>query len=443
MASEQVYPHDLEMEKSVLGKVICNPNSYEEAAQFIHSPSVFYSKDHIKIWRAITELVVNSRDLDIQTLSAELRGMNVNGLDYYVTEITESVYTSGRVSTHANEVLDKWIMRECMKVSIEMEKSMSIPGYKGVNALVDMQEKFDSILDIRNAGKFDIGELVDQTTKNVFSGGENVIKFGLGELDRLTGGMTRGEITVVAGRPGQFKTTLAINMVSLLAGAGYRILVFNHEMTNEEMMKKLFVIESDSLTYSRVRGDMNDSDTKEWKTLEHKIKEKYKNLIMHDNVMELDAVMAEIRKVKPDIVIDDYIGLINVRGITDDRKSAIDTVMRKYKWAAKAYKMCAITVSQLNRRIESRQSGKPVLSDLRDSGSIEQDAEMVLFTHYPYGNNPLSEHASQHSIELILGKNRYGSPGKAEVGILGDRCKFYETPEDATNDAIKQNLIGV
>ena len=112
MVNEQVYPHDLEMEKSVLGKVICNPNSYEEAAQFIHSPSVFYSKDHIKIWRAITELVINSRDLDIQTLSAELRGMNVNGLDYYVTEITESVYTSGRVSTHASEDLDKWIMRE-------------------------------------------------------------------------------------------------------------------------------------------------------------------------------------------------------------------------------------------------------------------------------------------------------------------------------------------
>jgi len=90
-----------------------------------------------------------------------------------------------------------------------------------------------------------------------------------------------------------------------------------------------------------------------------------------------------------------------------------------------------------------RQSGRPVLSDLRDSGSIEQDAEMVLFTHYPYAKNPNADASAKYSVELILGKNRYGNPGSVDVGILGDRCKFYETPEMATSDAIQQGLIGV
>ena len=438
----QAYPHDLEMEKSVLGQIISNPYKYEEASRYIHSPSMFYSSDHQVIWEAITELRNNNRPVDVMTISAELKPQ-ADDIQYYLTGLLEDVYTTGHLATHANEILDKWMLRECIKASNKIIKSIDHPAYKGIHAVRDIQERFDNILSISPLDKFDISNLIDSTTESVMSGGSNIVKFGLGVLDKLTGGMTRGEISVVAGRPGQFKTTLVVNMVSLLSSYGHRILVFNREMTNEEMMKKLFVIESESLTYSRVRDNMSEDDADQWDDLKPLIRKKYKNLIMHDNIMDLEGTIAEIKKVQPDIVIDDYIGLINVRGCSDDRKLAIDTIMQKYKWIAKNCGLCLIAVSQLNRKVEMRQSGRPVLSDLRDSGSIEQDAEMVLFTHYPYAKNPNADASTKYSVELILGKNRYGNPGSVDVGILGDRCKFYETPEMATADAIRQNLIGV
>ena len=439
----KAYPHDLEMEKSVIGQVLSDPEKYEEASKHIHSPSMFYSQDHRTIWRTMTSLRNNDREIDIMTLCAELPASKRDDIRYYLTGLLDDVYTTGNLNAHANEIVDKWLLRECVRASVKIKDSIDDPAYKGINAIRDIQERFDSILRSRPSGGFDISNLIASTTENVMSGGSNVIKFGLGALDNLTGGMTRGEISVVAGRPGQFKTTLIINMVSLLSGNGHRVLVFNREMTNEEMMKKLFVIESKSLTYSRIRTNMSESDLKEWEGMTSRLTKKYKNLIMYDNIMDLDGTLAEIKRIKPDVVIDDYIGLINVRGCEDDRKVAIDTVMRKYKWTAKTLDLCVIAVSQLNRKIEMRQSGRPVLSDLRDSGSIEQDAEMVMFTHYPYAKNPTDELASKNSVELILGKNRYGNLGSVHVGILGDRCKFYETPEMATTDAISQGLIGV
>ena len=151
---------------------------------------------------------------------------------------------------------------------------------------------------------------------------------------------------------------------------------------------------------------------------------------MYDDVFDIDRAMREIRKNRPDVVVDDYIGLIDVIGVEDNRLR-IDNIMKQYKRAAKTYNMSALLVSQLNRACEDRSNKRPILRDLRDSGSIEQDAEMILFMYYDWRYNYQDSLVGEHGIEVVLGKNRYGKTGSQVLGVVGDRCKILNSPEDS------------
>jgi len=165
------------------------------------------------------------------------------------------------------------------------------------------------------------------------------------------------------------------------------------------------------------------------------ISKEYKNLIMYDNIMDLAGAMREIRKHKPDIVVDDYIGLINVRGI-DDNRLKIDTIMKQYKWAAKNNNMVCILLSQLNRKCEERNNKRPLPSDLRESGSIEQDAEIILFMYYEWRYLSEASTSGEYGLEVVIGKNRYGKTGNLNIGVSGSKCKMYPTSDIALASTI-------
>ena len=233
---------------------------------------------------------------------------------------------------------------------------------------------------------------------------------------------------------GHFKSTMTINIVSNLLNRGLKVLVFNREMSNVEMMKKLMIIESRGLSYHKMRmGNFNDEDKKDLESAKKTITERYKNLIMHDDVFDIDRAMREVRKNRPDVVVDDYIGLIDVIGVEDSRLR-IDNIMKQYKRAAKTYDMAAILVSQLNRGCEDRANKRPILRDLRDSGSIEQDAEMILFMYYDWRYNNHDSMIGEYGIEVVLGKNRHGKTGSKVLGVVGDRCKILNSSKDAMNE---------
>ncbi len=281
---------------------------------------------------------------------------------------------------------------------------------------------------------FDIDSLIDETVENMFDR-DALIEFGYPKLDELTGGMTRGEITVVAGRPGHFKSTTTLNLVRNIIHRGYKVLVMNREMSNIEMMKKLIVLESEHLSYEKIRlGTLNDKDNDMLEQSKKNIRKHYKNLIMYDNIFSIEGSMREIRKHKPDVVVDDYIGLVSVAGI-DDNRIRVDNIMKQYKWAAKKNKMAVLLVSQLNRECESRANKRPLLRDLRDSGSIEQDAEIILFMYYEWKYYVHESDMGEYGLEIILGKNRYGKSGSVKMGVSGNRCKIYSTPEEALTEA--------
>ena len=280
---------------------------------------------------------------------------------------------------------------------------------------------------------FDIDGLLDETFENMFDS-DALIRFGYPKLDELTGGMTRGEITVIAGRPGHFKSTTMLNVVRNLIHGGYKVLVMNREMSNVEMMKKLIVLESEHLSYEKIRiGTLNDNDNDMLEQAKQNIRKNYRNLIMYDSIFDIEGSMREIRKHSPDVVVDDYIGLVSVSGI-DDNRIRVDNIMKQYKWSAKKNRMAVLLVSQLNRDCESRANKRPLLRDLRDSGSIEQDAEIILFMYYEWRYYMQESDMGEYGIEIILGKNRYGKSGSVKMGVAGDRCKIYSTSEEALTE---------
>jgi replicative DNA helicase len=208
-------------------------------------------------------------------------------------------------------------------------------------------------------------------------------------------------------------------------------------MTNIEMMKKLVVLEAGALSYQDVRlGTYTEEESEIVNSTISRMSRQYGNLVMFDDISDIDTAIRELKKHKPDIVVDDYIQLINVPHI-DQRRLQLEYILRQYKWAIKAEKTVAVLVSQLSRASEQRTNKRPILSDLRESGSLEQDAEMVLFNHYDWQYNKENSEYGRYGLELIIGKHRYGTTGTVPVGVHGDGCKICETVSTAEKLAYK------
>jgi len=211
-----------------------------------------------------------------------------------------------------------------------------------------------------------------------------------------------------------------------------KVAMFNREMPNTEMMKKFLAMESDSLQYRNLRNNIG-LDQEDIQATADKIKEIYEGkLFMFDDVRNMEDTFREIKAIKPDVVIDDHIGLIeHPPQDRRDLRLKIGDVSRNYKWLAKAEDMSVVLVSQMNRNMEHRNDRVPRLSDLAESGNLEQDAEIVVFSHYPWVSRYGDDGNSDCYLELIVAKNRYGQTNSCEVGYHGNSCLVTDTEQDA------------
>ena len=434
----QLSPHSSEAERLVLGQALIDNSVIDQIAHYIPEDKVFYETKHQQIWKSILDMHRDgAKVIDIVTITAKIPpNKNNQSPAYYLSGLIEQVPTTANAEQYAKIIYEKWLLRKVIYQSEKIKGVMAVDGSEAYQLLQRLHREIEDILNLRVREDFSLSGLVDDTIENMLTT-DNLVPFGLPKLDELTGGMTKGEITVIAGRPGHFKSTMMINIVKNLINEGKSVVVFNREMSKVEMMKKLIILESEALSYGNMRmGFFDDEANKDLDKARKSIKEKYKKLIMLDDVFDIDRAMREIRKHKPDVVIDDYIGLIDVIGM-DDNRLRIDNIMKQYKRAAKTYGCAAILLSQLNRGCEERANKRPILRDLRDSGSIEQDAEMVLFMYYDYRYNYKDSNIGEYGIEVILGKNRYGKTGSALMGVIGDRCNIVNEPEIALNE-VKQ-----
>jgi len=429
----KVAPSSKNAEESVLGCILLDGVSiYEKVAAWIRDEDAFYYKDNQTVWKAIKEIYKSGEPIDVITVANKVKDTNPDEtMGYFITGLPMEVATTANAEYHAKIIWERHIQREAAKTANKLYKT-SFTDYEKLDTTLQQHSRLiDELKDLQPSKKTDIDVIISNTLSNL-KNGSNIIPFGLQQLDYPAGGMTRKEVTVLGGRPGHGKTTLAINIVRSLIAQGYKVMLFNREMSNEEVMKKIIIMESKDIEYSKIRKNkLTDVEMTEVELLTEKIDKKYKNLIMYDNIRKLSEAMLEISRYKPDVILDDYIQLIQVDNI-EERRFQIESIMYEYKWICKKENCSAILVSQLNREIEKRIDPKPRLSDFAESGVIEQTAETAIMPFY--GWNFDNESHDRYEIEIIVPKSRYGTIGTYVMGFNGNRCKFYFDRDDAKND---------
>ena len=440
--SLKVQPHSEEAEKALLGSILKGGSeTFEKCKHWIRQSEAFYSTDNKKIWIAMHRLYRDRDGIDIITVIDKFKRLNPDyednkGISYYISGLPDESPSSALVDKYSKIIWEKYLRRAVSVSANKLYRTVLEDDHQSMEEILG--EHIRLLEEIKNIQPTKLNDIEDiaEETRELVNTGDNIIKFGIPALDVPAGGMTRKEITVLGGRPGHGKTTLVVNIVRSLIEQGNKVIIFNREMSNPEMIRKLVVMEGNNLSYSKVRkGDLNGSSDEFNKSID-KIKNKYKNnLLMFDDVRTLDEAMLEISRHKPDVIIDDYIQLISMPD-TSERRFQIEKIVQDYKWICKKENCSALLVSQLNRDIEKRYEPRPRLSDYSESGVIEQTAESALFVWYGYVFN--DEEYSPYQSEIISAKTRYGKVMTEEVGFNGDRCRFYTNKEEAVEDSPKQ-----
>jgi replicative DNA helicase len=432
-------------EKSLLASVIMKPNNIDLVQKWIEKPSVFYNDFHRNIWKTILSLNDKKEDIDIVSVVHNYPQKKYvgNQLSYEITAIATSEATSSRAEYYAKMLHGYWLRRELGDYSKKLGGLTEDNSNDISDLLNESHTLIGNLIKLQPTKEFNMDDLLEETRESIFNRKTN-IKTGISKFDKVISGMTRGEITIIAGRPANGKTTVAANIARNLVMSGYRVAMFNREMPNTEMMKKFIAMEGDNISYRNLRHGIPSSKTKVHEAMDF-IHDNYKDkLYMYDDIRTLADSFHEIKNIKPDVVIDDHIGLIEYP--SNDRRDLrhkIGDTTKQYKWLAKAENMCVLLVSQLNRNIEYRTDSVPRLSDLAESGNLEQDAEIVAFTHYPYISRYGEEDTdgriwTENEMQLVVSKNRYGTTGSVEVGYAGDSCKLFEDLQSAISHEEKK-----
>ena len=435
MAKIVASPSAKEAEGAILGIIMLDSNTYHQAREYITSSHVFYDDRNKILWDKIQYMISHNEHVDMITLCSDLtQEEKSNGLDeYYITSLTSEVGTSENMPSYGKLVYKKYLMRKLIEETHKIQNKAYLSNGNAYEVLNNTYVTISELMDMQPQKHFDIGSAMAETIENIKNSDRNLIPTGYPSLDEMSGGLTRGEITIIGGRPGHGKSTLSLNMLANMINKGYKCIMFNREMSNTEMLKKLVVLESGLLSYSMVRsGALGDeSSINEMNKTVELIKEKYNKdkFLMFDNVRDFAQASTEVKRFNPDVIFDDYIQLIVPDSKIEQRRLQLEKIIHEYKWLAKNVNAAVILVSQLNRSLETRSNPIPRLSDLAESGAIEQAAENVFFTYYDYKifkNKSLERGYGKEIIEIIAGKVRYGETGSVKMDFKGDGAKISE-----------------
>ena len=424
----------IELEQAFLGCLITDSSYIDSVKQYITEKEFFYSSFNQKVWLALDNLYSKNKEIDVITICEEVGG-KVDGYSskYEITGFLDKVVSPASSIEYAKRLHSYYLRRVLYNQMKDISKDIGDSSLNTSNLLEEAHTTIGNIIKLQPNKTFDINCLLEDTKDSIFNS-TTQIQTGIGTLDRVITGMTRGEITIIAGRPGNAKTTVSANIARNLVHQGLKVAMFNREMPNTEMMKKFLAMESKTLPYRNLRNNV-DIDQLELADVSSIISEVYNGkLFMFDDVRDIENTFREIKAISPDVVIDDHIGLIE-HPVNDrrDLRLKIGDVSRSYKWLAKAQDMSVILVSQMNRNMEHRNDRIPRLSDLAESGNLEQDAEIVVFSHYPWVSRYGDDGNSDCFLELIVAKNRYGSTNSCEVGYHGNSCLVTNTEAEAVS----------
>ena len=428
--------HNVVAEKAILGGILRNEENFDKVSPYLQDEKVLEDYETRLLWGKLKELRIKKIPIDLisvcNTLTKDDRLLGLN--ESFVVECSEIESLDSRTESYASQLYEKYLLRKIINKSKEIQEKAEGNFPNVYNTINEAHTLIGNLINIKPSKEFSVNEQLTNAINDISSKEKKLINTGYESINRFAGGLTRGEITIIGGRPGHGKTTCMLNLLVKAVSNGYRVILFNRELPNSEVFKKLICLESEKLSYSMVRkGIYNQSDLDELERVRGLMLSKYDsdNFLMFDDIRDFASSVPEIKKFKPDIIFDDYIQLICASS-KDDRRFQIEKLVNDYKWLSKDMQCATVIVSQLNRNVEYRGNKIPQLSDLAESGSIEQVAENVFFVFYEYKADPKSKLGS-NVITLCARKVRYGDTGIVNLGYDGDKCTIYNDLNELQN----------
>jgi len=438
VSSHKLPPQNVEAEQSVLGGILIENDAINKVLEIL-TPEDFYRDAHRRIYNALINLSARDEPADLITLTNELR--NIDQLDAaggasYITSLIDSVPTAANIEYYARIVKEKSILRQLIQTSTEIITE-SYQDRSDVESFLDEAER--SIFQISEnrvrPSFYPIRDIVKQsfkTLERLYEKKELVtgVPSGFKELDQMTAGFQPSDLIIVAGRPSMGKTAFCLNVVQYAAiEKRTPVAVFSLEMSKEQLVIRLLCSEA-HVEGTRLRtGFLSEGD---WPRLTIAAGNLSDAPIFIDDTAALSILelRAKARRLKADqglgMVIIDYLQLMRGRARTESRQQEISEISRSLKAVAKELNIPVIAVSQLSRKTEERTGMRPQLSDLRESGAIEQDADLILFLYRDEVYNRSEDNPNRGKAEMIIGKQRNGPTGKIELAFLSKFTTFKD-----------------
>lgn len=430
-------PFSLEAEQSVLGAILIDPTCMDSLAGILTADD-FQLEEHAELFRTMQGMYLRSRTIDVVTLVDELVKNGVydeaGGKDY-IRLISEVVPSTSNVKDYAEIVRDKSILRSLIHVCEEVSET-AYSEQDDVPQLVEMAEQkiFAIAEGHENKNFVHIRDALVQVYDRLHMLSENKAEVlgmptGFSGLDRVLVGLGKSDLVLVGARPGMGKTSFTMNVATHAAVTTKKaVAVFSLEMSAEQLVSRILSSEGLIDSYRLRAGELSDED---WTKLAHASSKLSECQILIDDTtgITVTGMKAKLRRVKNlGMVVIDYLQLMQSDRRIDNRVQEVAEISRSLKLLAKELQVPVICCAQLSRGPESRTDKRPMLSDLRDSGAIEQDADVVLFLYRDEYYK--SENEPQNTAEVIVAKNRHGSTGNVKMGWFGQYTKFTTLEEN-------------
>lgn len=432
---KKIMPHSSEAEKSVIGSMLTSKDAIVEAAGVL-TPDDFYEKQYGILFRAIVELDSKGKDVDIITLKEHLSCMEgvpdgLNALEF-VKEILETSYTASFVGQYCEFVKGKALMRKLIRLNDDVSKNC-YEGKESVETILEETEKriFDLVQNRTTSDYIPIEDVVIKAIENIRAvsrtkGTVTGVPSGFIDLDRMTAGFHGSELILIAARPSMGKTAFVLNVADYVCfHQNKSAAVFSLEMSKDQLVQRLLAQEA-KIDAQHIRT--GNLDEKEWMALMEGADVIAKSKLVIDDTpnITIGELRSKCRKYKHDLGIDiiiiDYLQLMSGGGKSESRQQEISEISRALKGLARELDVPVIALSQLSRAVEKREEHRPVLSDLRESGAIEQDADVVMFLYRDDYYNHETE--KKDIAEVIIAKQRSGPIGTVELAWLREFTKF-------------------
>ncbi|KAB1443439.1 replicative DNA helicase [Pseudodesulfovibrio senegalensis] len=431
----KVPPSNLEAEQSVLGGVFQSPTMFSSLVEILE-PDHFYSPAHKTIFEAFTELYRTSKPIDLITVSDYLnsRGeLDTIGGPVYLAEIADSVISAANAEYHATIVRDKSILRQLIDISGGIISNCY--EAEDVDTLLSESEKeifriaqAKSATNMLASDKLVIKVFEELQTKFENKSAITGIPTGYNDFDSMTAGLQNSDLIIIAGRPSMGKTAFALN-IALRAGARAEVptAVFSLEMSMEQLMTRLLAVQSHVHLSNLRTGYLDDQD---WAALYDAADVLSHAPIFIDDTPALSTLelQAKCRRLKAEhglgLIVVDYLQLMRSSARTDSREQEISDISRSLKAMAKELNVPVIALSQLNRKVEERTDKTPMMSDLRESGAIEQDADIIIFLYRDAAYNKSEDNPRKNEADIIIGKQRNGPTGTCTL-FFKKECTLF------------------